>query len=106
MSDKSDRRSAVKKVEKGEEKAEGEGFEEERGESVGRVEGVKGVEDVKERILGLLKQVYPLDLSIKEIARRLSVSRVTVSKYVAVLEAEGRVECRVVGRAKLYRLKL
>jgi DNA-binding IclR family transcriptional regulator len=52
-------------------------------------------------VLELLKQVYPLDLSIKEIARRLGVSRVTVSKYVAVLEGEGRVECRIVGRAKL-----
>jgi Mn-dependent DtxR family transcriptional regulator len=65
---------------------------------------VKG-NKIKEKILGELKQVYPLDLSIKEIARRLGVSRVTVSKYVAILEAEGRVECRVVGRAKLYRLK-
>jgi uncharacterized membrane protein len=36
----------------------------------------------------------------------LEISRVTVSKYVAVLEAEGKIECRVVGRAKLYRLKL
>jgi DNA-binding IclR family transcriptional regulator len=66
----------------------------------------KNVEVVSEKVLELLRQVYPLDLSIKEIARRLGVSRVTVSKYVAVLEAEGRVECRVVGRAKLYRLKL
>lgn len=94
------KRSAEKKVEKGEER---EGFEKEREESD---ESVKGVEDVKERVLGLLKKVYPLDLSIKEIAGRLGVSRVTVSKYVAVLEAEGKIECRVVGRAKLYRLKL
>ena len=98
----SDKGSAERKVGKGEEE---EGFEKERGESIGRVKGVKGVEDVKERILELLKQVHPLDLSIKEIAGRLGVSRVTVSKYVAVLEAEGRIECRVVGRAKLYRLK-
>jgi biotin operon repressor len=102
MSDMSDKGSAERKVEKGEEK---EGFEKERRESIGSVESVEGLKDVKERVLELLKQVYPLDLSIKEIAGRLGVSRVTVSKYVAVLEAEGKIECRIVGRAKLYRLK-
>jgi DNA-binding IclR family transcriptional regulator len=70
-----------------------------------RIKGVKGAEDVKGRVLELLKQAYPLDLPIKEMARRLGISRTTASKYVAVLEAEGRIECRVVGRAELYRLK-
>jgi DNA-binding GntR family transcriptional regulator len=37
-----------------------------------------------------------MDLSIKEVAGRLNVSRTTVSKYIAVLEAEGRVECRII----------
>lgn len=60
---------------------------------------------VKERILELLKEVYPLDLPISEIARRLGVSRITVAKYIAVLEAEGKIEYRRVGKAKLCKFK-
>mgnify|MGYP000343478757 CR=1 FL=1 len=60
---------------------------------------------VKERILELLKEVYPQDLPIKEIAERVGVSRTTASKYIAVLEIEGTVVCRFVGRAKLCRAK-
>jgi len=60
---------------------------------------------VKERILELLKEVYPHDLPIKEIAERVGVSRTTASKYIAVLEAEEVVVCRFVGRAKLCRAK-
>jgi len=39
------------------------------------------------------------------IARRLGVSRNTVAKYIAVLVAEGRIECRTVGKAKLCRAR-
>uniref|UniRef100_A0A7C2BLH9 HTH domain-containing protein n=1 Tax=Thermosphaera aggregans TaxID=54254 RepID=A0A7C2BLH9_9CREN len=60
---------------------------------------------VKERILELLKEVYPQDLPIKEIAGRIGVSRTTASKYIAVLEIEGAVVCKFVGRAKLCRAK-
>ena len=62
-------------------------------------------QSVKERVLELLKQVYPQDLPFSEIAGRLGVSRNTVSKYIAVLEAEGRIECRLVGKAKLCRVR-
>jgi len=61
--------------------------------------------EIKERILMVLEQAYPLDLSVKEVAKRAGVSKETASKYIAVLEAEGRIECRHVGRAKLCRAK-
>lgn len=61
--------------------------------------------EVRERVLKLLKDVYPQDLHIKEVAKRLNVSRNTVAKYIAVLEAEGKVECRYIGKAKLCRVR-
>jgi DNA-binding IclR family transcriptional regulator len=64
------------------------------------------VRDVKGEVLGLLKKVYPDDLAIKEIAQMLGVSRTTTSKYVAVLEAEGKVICRRVSRAMLCRARV
>jgi len=60
---------------------------------------------VEERIMRLLKEVYPQDLPIKEIVARLGISRNTASKYIAVLEAKGAIVCRRVGRAKLCRAK-
>ncbi|WP_042667422.1 ArsR/SmtB family transcription factor [Desulfurococcus amylolyticus] len=60
---------------------------------------------IKERILEFLKEVYPTDLPINEVARRLGISRSTAAKYIAVLKAEGRVECRRVGKAKLCRTR-
>uniref|UniRef100_A0A7J2T9G7 ArsR family transcriptional regulator n=1 Tax=Ignisphaera aggregans TaxID=334771 RepID=A0A7J2T9G7_9CREN len=60
---------------------------------------------VKERILELLREVCPHDLPIKEIAKRVGVSRTTASKYITILEAEEVVVCRFVGRAKLCRAK-
>jgi DNA-binding IclR family transcriptional regulator len=64
------------------------------------------VRDVKGEVLGLLKKVYPDSLTIKEIAQMLGVSRTTTSKYVAVLEGEGKVICRRVSRAKLCRARV
>ena len=60
----------------------------------------------KDRILELLRSVYPEDLPIKEVAKRLGISRATVSKYVAVLEVEGKVICRRVGKAKLCKARV
>lgn len=56
--------------------------------------------------LELLKKVYPDGLTVKEIAKMLGISRTTASKYVAVLEAEEKIVCRRVGRAKLCRAKV
>lgn len=60
----------------------------------------------KDRILEFLRSVYPEDLPIKEVANRLGISRATVSKYVAVLEVEGKVICRMVGKAKLCKARV
>jgi DNA-binding IclR family transcriptional regulator len=60
----------------------------------------------KSEILELLKKVYPDGLTIKENAQMLGVSRTTASKYVVVLEAEGKIICRRVSRAKLCRIKV
>lgn len=43
------------------------------------------------------------DLSINEIAEKTNLTRQTVSKYVTVLVAEGRLECtREVGNARFF----
>lgn len=61
---------------------------------------------VKIRVFNALKNAHPQDLSMEEIAKASRVSRETVSKYIGILEAEGKVELsRIVGRAKMYRLK-
>jgi DNA-binding IclR family transcriptional regulator len=60
----------------------------------------------KDKVLELLRSVYPEDLPIKEVAKRLGISRATASKYVAVLEVEGKIICRRVGKAKLCKVKV
>jgi Mn-dependent DtxR family transcriptional regulator len=44
-------------------------------------------------------------MPFKEVAGRLGIFGGTVSKYIAILEAEDKVACRVVGGAKLCRAK-
>ncbi|MEM5867093.1 MAG: winged helix-turn-helix domain-containing protein [Candidatus Aenigmatarchaeota archaeon] len=62
--------------------------------------------EVKEKILTELEKVFPCDLSIIEIAQRVGISDITASKYVSVLQAEGKIEIsRRIGNAILYRLK-
>ena len=66
----------------------------------------KEPEELKRRILEALEKVYPCDLSIGEVARAVGVSDLTASKYLGILEAEGRIEVsRRIGRAVLYRVK-
>jgi DNA-binding transcriptional ArsR family regulator len=61
-------------------------------------------EGSRERVLRELEAGYPLDLSIREIAARTGLSPPTVSTWVKVLQAEGRVELsRRVGNATFYR---
>ena len=52
------------------------------------------MDDTKEGVLKLLEEVYPQDLPISEIAKRLGISRNTTSKYVAILEAEGKIDLK------------
>jgi DNA-binding IclR family transcriptional regulator len=59
------------------------------------------IKEIIHRILS--NSEYPL--TIEQIAKRARVHRVTASKYLAVMEAEGSVRRRDVSRAKLYSLK-
>jgi DNA-binding IclR family transcriptional regulator len=47
--------------------------------------------------LELLKSVYHDELTIKEVAGKPKMSRSTASRCVAVIEAEGLIECRLAG---------
>lgn len=60
----------------------------------------------KDKIVGELKKIFPCDLSINEISRRIKLSSPTASTYLKVLEAEGNIEVsRKVGNAIFYRWK-
>lgn len=58
----------------------------------------------KEKILELLQSIHD-GLTITEVSRRLGVHYTTASKYLAVLKAEGKLECRDIGMAKLFKVK-
>ncbi len=63
-------------------------------------------EENKENILTVLKEAYPGDLSIGEVAQRSRLSRGTASTWLKVLKAEGKIELsRKVGPAVFYRVK-
>jgi DNA-binding IclR family transcriptional regulator len=59
----------------------------------------------KERIVENLKR-HPEGLTILDIAEKTGINRVTVSKYVLVLMAEGLMTQRKIGTAKLCYLKI
>jgi DNA-binding Lrp family transcriptional regulator len=62
--------------------------------------------EIKEKIIKELEKVFPCDLSITEIAEKVGISDITASKYVSVLQAEGKIEVsRRIGNAVLFRLK-
>jgi len=62
--------------------------------------------EIKEKIVKELEKVFPCDLSISEIAQKVGISDITASKYVSVLQAEGKIEVsRKIGNAVLFRLK-
>ena len=58
---------------------------------------------IKDRILKLL-QKQKEGLTITDITRLLQIHYSTSSKYLAVLEAEGKIVRRDIGMAKLFRL--
>lgn len=57
-----------------------------------------------DRILQEIKK-HPEGLTILDIAEKTKINRVTVSKYVLVLSAEGKISQRKIGTAKLCYLK-
>jgi len=56
---------------------------------------------IKEDILKLLAEKN-YGLTIEEVASILEVNRSTASRYLAIMEAEGKILVREVGKAKLH----
>jgi DNA-binding IclR family transcriptional regulator len=56
------------------------------------------------QILKILKK-NPQGLTTTEISKNSSTNIMTASKYLAVLEALGKVEYRKIGMAKLFKVK-
>jgi len=59
---------------------------------------------IKNKILNLL-QKQKQGLTITDVSRILQIHYSTSSKYLAVLEAEGKVVRRDIGMAKLFKLR-
>lgn len=59
--------------------------------------------NVKDDILKLL-QKHPEGLTITNVSNLLGINYMTVSKYLAVLEALGEIQHMRVGMAKLFKL--
>ena len=62
--------------------------------------GPVALDDIEQRIVQSLGEKP--SSSISEVAERLSINRSTASKYLHVLNAKGRVDCRQVGPGKLW----
>ena len=61
---------------------------------------------IKERILQKLREVYPCDLCVKEVAERGGISAPTASTYLRVLVASREIEIsRRFGKLVFYRSK-
>lgn len=61
-------------------------------------------ESVKRSICALLKKNRE-GLTITEVSTGLKIHYITATKYLAVLRAEGKIDYRKIGMAKLFRLK-
>jgi DNA-binding IclR family transcriptional regulator len=59
---------------------------------------------IKDRILKLLR-LSPQGLTITEVTKILQIHYSTSSRYLAVLEAEGKIIHRDIGMAKLFVVK-
>jgi response regulator of citrate/malate metabolism len=60
----------------------------------------------KEIILDAIDSSNPPYVTIQDIANATKFSRETVSKYMLVLEAEGKIKVtKIIGKAKLYETK-
>ena len=55
------------------------------------------------RILELIKE-NPRGLNIHEIATLVGINRTAAAKYLDVLTAQGKIEVRVMGKARLFYL--
>ena len=62
-------------------------------------------DEIKRRVVDCLQKEPHRDMSINEIANSIGINRNTISKYLAVLYAEGAIiKSRTVGRAKFFSL--
>lgn len=60
----------------------------------------------KEVVFNAIKRANPPYVTIQDIADATKISRETVSKYMLVLKAEGKIKVtKTVGKAKLYEVK-
>jgi DNA-binding IclR family transcriptional regulator len=59
---------------------------------------------LKDKILKLLEK-HEEGLTITDVSKLLDIHYTTSSKYLAVLEAEGKVVHRMIGMAKLFKLR-
>jgi predicted ArsR family transcriptional regulator len=56
---------------------------------------------IKEKILEqILKKKY--GLTVEDISKILKINRITASKYLAILEVEGKIDVRNIGKTKLH----
>jgi predicted ArsR family transcriptional regulator len=63
-------------------------------------------QSIKQEILELLKEEFPHDFSIGEIAKQVGVVRSTTSTWLKVLSAEGKIGCQEKwGNSIFYRFK-
>jgi DNA-binding IclR family transcriptional regulator len=64
---------------------------------------MKKGKSAKETILDAIRTANPPYVTIQDIADATKISRETVSKYMLVLEAEGKIKVtKIIGKAKLY----
>ena len=61
------------------------------------------IKDNKEKVLDAIKKADPPYVTIKDIAKATKLTRETVSKYMHVLKAEGKIKItKEVGKVNLY----
>ena len=61
-------------------------------------------ENIKEYIIKILKEHFD-GLTISEVSKLAGRNRLTISKYLAILEAESIVECNKIKVSKIFRLR-
>ncbi len=67
---------------------------------------MKSEQTTKQIVFDAIKRANPPYVTIQEIANTTKFSRETVSKYMLVLAAEGKIRVtKTVGKAKLYEVK-
>lgn len=60
--------------------------------------------NIKKNILNFLKK-HREGITITDVSRALGIHYITATKYLAVLEAEGKLTHRKVGMAKLFKTR-